>query len=276
MARSESATDNSVTLDLKSEIKKEPLEYIKNYKEGPGKFCRNQFGLLSNIDYDFDQDGSVNWRSMIKDEHLFPNKSWFDLRKKDMPRSIDGLGDHQLLIKLSGIKELAKLRGFSDVSYDVVKCEEDHVAVTCKIKFLPNYETGGKAVEFQDMANATLNNTSSFATKFLETIACNRAFVRCVRNFLNVHIVGDDEIDKSNNKTFNTSSSSASPTLTPHSMIENLAKDKLNCSNFEEFRVILRDWWKEGKYKNDSVKDWNDFSDIPATQSRILMKIINE
>ena len=56
-------------------------------------------------------------------EHLFPNKSWFDLRKKDMPRSVVGLGDHQLLIKLSGIKELAKLRGFLDVSYDIVKCE---------------------------------------------------------------------------------------------------------------------------------------------------------
>ena len=106
---------------------------------------------------------------MIKDEHLFPNRSWFDLRKKDMPRSIKGLGDHQLLIKLSGIKELAKLRGFSDVSYEVVKCQSDHVAVICRIKFLPNYETGNIPVEFQDMANATLDNTSSFATKFLET-----------------------------------------------------------------------------------------------------------
>ena len=60
------------------------------------------------MSYEFDEDGSVNWRSMIKDEHLFPNKSWFDLRK-DLPRTIDGLKDHQLLIKLSGIKELAKL-----------------------------------------------------------------------------------------------------------------------------------------------------------------------
>jgi hypothetical protein len=95
------------------------LAYIKNYKDGPGKFIRNEFGLLDNVDYEFAEDGSVNWRSMIKDEHLFPNKSWFDLRKKDVPRSIDGLKDHQLLIKLSGIKELAKLRGFTDVYYDV-------------------------------------------------------------------------------------------------------------------------------------------------------------
>jgi hypothetical protein len=231
--------------------------------------------LLSNVDYEFAEDGSVNWRSMIKDEHLFPNRSWFDLRKKDMPRSIQGLGDHQLLIKLSGIKELAKLRGFTDVSYEVVKCQPDHVAVICHMKFLPNYETGGQPVEFQDMANATLDNTSSFATKFLETIACNRAFVRCVRNFLNVHIVGDDEIDKSNNPGGSPSNRSASPTLTPHSMVESLAKEKLNCSSFEEFRVILRDWWKSEKYQNENAKNWNDYSDISPTDSRILMKIIN-
>ena len=142
--------------------------------------------------------------------------------------------------------------------------------------FLPNYETGGKPVQFQDMANATLDNTSSFATKFLETIACNRAFVRCVRNFLNVHIVGDDEIDKSNNPGGgNNSSLNISPSLTPYSMVQNLAKEKLNCSNFEEFKVILRDWWKDGKYQNEKAKDWNDFSDISPTDARILMREIN-
>lgn len=194
------------------------------------------------------------------------------MRKKDVPRSISGLGDHQLLIKLSGIKELAKLRGFTDVAYEVVKCEPDHVAVICRVTFLPNYETGGKAVVFQDMANATLNNTSNFATKFLETIACNRAFVRCVRNFLNVHIVGDDEIDKSNAPA---PTASVSMGLTPSSMVENLAKEKLNCANFEEFRTVLRDWWQSEKYKNNEVKDWNDYDDIPASQARVLMKLIN-
>ena len=269
----QSTADNSDTYQSEKIIKDTKISYPKNYKDGPAKFKRNTFGLLDAVDYGFSEDGSVNWRSMIKDEHLFPNRSWFDLRKKDVPRSIDGLKDHQLLIKLSGIKELAKLRGFSDVSYETVKCEKDHVAVICRIKFLPNYETGNQAVEFQDMANATLNNTSSFATKFLETIACNRAFVRCVRNFLNVHIVGDDEIDKSNNQ--NNSQSSISPSLTPYSMVETLAKEKLNCSNFEEFKVILRDWWKNGKYQNGNAKEWNDFSDISPTDARILMKEIN-
>ena len=84
--------------------------------EGPQKYRRDQHGLLANVDYVFNEDGSVNWRAMIKDEQLFPNRSWFDSRKKDLPNSIEGLKDHQLLIKLGGIKELARLRGFSSVS----------------------------------------------------------------------------------------------------------------------------------------------------------------
>lgn len=270
--KSQSSTEKSVTYESEVVVKKEKVTYPKNYADGPGRFKRNGFGLLDNVDYSFDEDGSVNWRSMLRDDHLFPNKSWFNMRKKDVPRSISGLGDHQLLIKLSGIKELAKLRGFTDVAYEVVKCEPDHVAVICRVTFLPNYETGGKAVVFQDMANATLNNTSNFATKFLETIACNRAFVRCVRNFLNVHIVGDDEIDKSNAPA---PTASVSMGLTPSSMVENLAKEKLNCANFEEFRTVLRDWWQSEKYKNNEVKDWNDYDDIPASQARVLMKLIN-
>jgi len=270
--KSQSSTEQSVTYESEVVVKKQKTTYPKNYTDGPGRFKRNGFGLLDNVDYTFADDGSVNWRSMIKDEHLFPNKSWFDIRRKDVPRTIDGLGDHQLLIKLSGIKELAKLRGFSDVAYEVVKCEPDHVAVICRVTFLPNYETGGKAVVFQDMANATLNNTSNFATKFLETIACNRAFVRAVRNFLNVHIVGDDEIDKSSAPA---PTASASMGLTPSSMVEGLAKEKLSCANFEEFRTVLRDWWQSGKYKNNDVKDWNDYEDIPASQARVLMKLIN-
>lgn len=251
---------------------------MKNNKEinnsaGPDLFQRDNNGLLKNIQYVFNEDGSVNWRAMIKDEHLFPNKSWFELRKKDVPRSIQGLADHQLLIKLSGIKELARLRGFSNLSYKIEKCEETHVAVSCNIEFISNYETDSKPVAFQDMANATIENTNSFAKKFLETIACNRAFVRCVRNFLNVHIVGDDEIDKSDSKPMNNSSSSD---LSPASFLKKELKEKHGVSSYEEFLPILRDLHKSKlvSISTSVIKDWKDFSDISAKDCRVLLGAI--
>lgn len=241
---------------------------------GPKYYKRDENGLLQTVQYQFNEDGSINWRAMIKEEHLFPNKSHFEMYKKPVPKTIKGLRDNQLLIKLSGIKELAKLRGFSSVDYKTVKCEHDHVAVVCSINFLPNYETHGEAVCFEDMANATLNNTSSFATKFLETIACNRAFVRCVRNFLNIHIVGDDEIDKSDNQTLiKTAQKNQGNALTPNSVLENLLKNDKNISSFEEFKEELRSLWSSNTYRNDEAKSWEAFSDIPPKEARILIKI---
>ena len=234
--------------------------------KGPTLYVRDEYGLLNQkvVNYEFNDDGSVNWRAMIKEEHLFPNRSWFEGRGKDLPQSIEGLGDHQLLIKLSGIKELARLRGFDSVYYQVEKCEQDHVAVTCTISWVPNYETCNTPVVFSDMANATLDNTSSFATKFLETIACNRAFVRCVRNFLNVHIVGDDEIDKSGKPAKATTSSP----LSPHGMLEK------QFDSFEDFKSKLRSLWKEDIYRNEDAASWQAFKDIQPKEARILLKLV--
>ena len=233
-------------------------------------YCRDESGLISNVDYQFNDDGSVDWRSMIKEEYLFPNKSWFDLRKKDCPRTIEGLKDHQLLIKLGGIKDLARLRGFSSLSYDLVKCDPDHVAVICKMTFIPNFETNGQSVTFEDVANATTENTSSFAKKFLETIACNRAFVRCVRNFLNVHIVGDDEIDKSDNtKTTKSSSNELSPT----SFLKKQLSDNHGITEYQDFIPLLRKLHQAKKIdiSTETIKSWKSFDDISAKDCRILL-----
>lgn len=259
---SKSATDKMTTIS----------DLVIDNSIGPSMLQRDEHGLLKNIQYSFNPDGSVNWREMIREEHLFPNRSWFESRSKEIPTSIDGLKDHQLLIKLSGIKELAKLRGFSSVAYHSEKCEHNHVAINCTMQFIGNYETGGEQVTFQDMANATLENTSSFATKFLETIACNRAFVRCVRNFLNVHIVGDDEIDKSNKPVQISEISTGS--LTPAEILKSQCAQKLNCSTFEEFKNKLREFWESELYQNKEAANWSSFDDIPAKESRILLKII--
>lgn len=240
-------------------------------------FQRDDRGLIKDYNYNFSEDGSVNWRAMVKDEFLFPNKSWFELRKKPMPKSIDGLEDHQLLIKLGGIKELAKLRGFKSVKYDFIKCEDFHVSVLCSIEFLPNYETNFESVLFQDAANATLNNTSSFATKFLETIACNRAFVRCVRNFLNIHIVGDDEIDKSGLSSPSLSNPSSS--LTPQGFVKSSA-EAFGLSSFENFIDQLRQWHKDGSYiinlQEFDPSSWTSYDDIPPKIAREIIKLLKK
>ena len=247
------------------------------------KYSRDEGGLLKSVDYKFNEDGSVNWRAMVDSKYLFPNKSWFEARNKPTPRSVDGLQDNQLLIKLAGIKELAKLRGYSSVRYNVIKCEKDHVAIKCEISWVPNFENPSQesdylpaSTQFEDVANATTENTSSFATKFLETIAANRSFVRCVRNFLNVHIVGDDEIDKSNGLPQHPEADEVEPLkkLTPNGVLDSLASSKLKCTSFNDFKDKLRELWTLELYRNDNAKNWNSYDDVPAKEARLLINII--
>ena len=236
---------------------------------------RNHIGLIEGIDYKFNEDGSINWRAMVKSEHLFPNRSWFESRKQALPQTIDGLADNQLLIKLAGIKEVAKLRGYKSVKYEVVKCEESYVAVKCGITWIPNYETEYESY-FEDVANATKQNTTDFALKFLETIAANRAFIRAVRNFLNIHIVGSDEIDSSKKGTPAFTEEDSDMSLpSSQSMLEKTAKSN-GISSFQEFQDYLRKAWKANVYRNDDTKVWSSYNDIPAKEARILISILKD
>ncbi len=255
------------------------------------KYRRDKNGLIPSVEYHFNEDGSVNWRAMIKPEYLYPNRDFFDNRKLSVPDSIDGLDDKQLLIMLAGLKELAKLRGFSSVTYEVKNVDDAYVVAKCKITWLSNYETPsssifGSGVVFEDVGNATRDNTDNFCLKFLETIACNRAFVRCVRNFLNIHIVGADEIDKSKNKVADISDlvvSNALP-VTPQGTLEKAVNEKLKIQDFEGFKVFLREVYKGAKEAENTalltelagVKDWSGFKDISGKTSRVLLKIVNE
>jgi hypothetical protein len=213
---------------------------------------------------------------MIKPEHLYPNKDWFETRKLQVPDSIEGLGDHQLLVKLAGIKELARLRGFLDVQFKIETISSHYATAVCSISWMPNYESDGNAQTFTSTANATSENCSGFGVKFLEPIAENRAFVRSVRNYLNIHIVGDDEIDKSKNKVAYEESESIVQSLTPQSALKNSAKQNLGCDDFEAFKKHLRKLWKDETYKNEEAANWNSFEDIPIKESRKLLSIVSK
>jgi hypothetical protein len=153
-------------------------------------FSRTESGLLTKppVEYVFNDDGSVNWRKMVRKEFLVPN------RQKTKETDVDLLEDKDLLILLGGIKELAQIRGFTSVKYNVIEANPEYVCTSCQIDWIGNYETAGSKIEFQALADAHRNNTNGFAANFLAAIAENRAFTRCVRSFLKINIVGHDEV----------------------------------------------------------------------------------
>ena len=162
----------------------------KTVSPSPPAISRDDSGLLvsDDINYKFEDSGLVDWRGMIDKKWLVPN------RDRTNVTDVSKLKDNELIILLGGIKELAQIRGFTDLTYEVECPSSDYVIATCKINWIPNYETENKPVTFSAIGDASMSNTSDFARNYLAATAENRAFVRCVRSFLKINIVANDEL----------------------------------------------------------------------------------
>lgn len=219
----------------------------------PKYIARNKFGLLEDqtIKYIFNEDNTINWRAMVKTQYLVPN------RQKTQETDVSKLEDKNLLILLGGIKELAQIRGYTTVEYKVVAASESYFATSCRITWIPNYETDSRAVTFEALADATTNNTKSFARFFLAAIAENRAFVRCVRNFLKINIVSQEELGDVKLLEEPNFASDKNPT-SPQSLLEKIMKEKSITFDSLKTKLIKEEFEKS--------QDFNSILDIPKSK----------
>ena len=97
----------------------------KEINKPPQTFTRNKFN----------EDGTVDWRKMIKPEFLVANRDRTD------ETDISKLEDNELIILLGGLKDLASVRGFNSVTYKVHEASPEYVCASCSIEWIGNYET---------------------------------------------------------------------------------------------------------------------------------------
>ena len=232
------------------------------------RISRNEDGLITDLDnYAFTDKRLIDWRKMIDARHLVPNKQ--RTKEKDVTK----LKDYELIILLGGIKELAQIRGYTDVKYDVVSPSPDYVVATCSITWIPNYETEGREVTFSAIGDATPQNTQSFARFFLGPIAENRSFVRCVRNFLKINIVAQDEMGDVKLVTDSPSDQQeeSSDNLTdPRFVLEKLMKTK--GITFEILKGRLQKEVDEEKWVYKKMDSLNEITDIPKLKTFELIE----
>ena len=173
----------------------------------PRNFARTEHGLLYNVNYIYQDDGFVNWKAMIDPKFLYLNadvkrrskiETKYGKKFEEIKINEDKVDDSDLCIALGGIKQLLRLRGYSSVHYTIHESSDHYASVNCTIYFAPNFETSDKEVRFSDNACAHFDNTSGFGKAYLLEICTNRAFCRCVRNFLSINIVAADELSNGN------------------------------------------------------------------------------
>lgn len=165
----------------------------------PTVFERDERGLVKGLQYHYLPDGKVDWRKMIDPKYIVLRKENKDEIEKVYGKPFDEIkvedvDDKYLLLLLGGVKDLLKLRGFLDVHYKPIVATPEFVSMLCEIDFIPNFESSGAIETFSDGADATPDNVEGWYAKYLTTAALNRAFVRAVRNYLGIYIVGKDEI----------------------------------------------------------------------------------
>ena len=222
----------------------------------------NEHALLDGVDYKYTDEGLIDWRKMISPEFLVANKD------RTSETDVTKLKDYQLIILLGGIKELAQIRGYTDVHYDVYSPSPEYVVATCSITWIPNYETENREVVFSSIGDASPQNTKSFARYFLGPIAENRAFVRCVRNFLKINIVAQEELGNSKLADNEPSHDSSAASLDPRSILGSLMKEKGIA--FDKLKTKLQ---KE-EYKD--AESLSSLSDIPKIKVFELIERIKK
>ena len=220
----------------------------------------------------------INWREQIPAEFLYVNKEWFTRNHRPVPASIEGLEDHQLLVKLGGIKHVAKLHGYESVRYRVVKAELDHVVVVCSIDWRSGVQSGqdefkSQIETYDGIGAAHAGNTGAFMVNFLEATAENRAFVRAVRNYLGINVVGDDEINRGGNNV-QEEPRTVAPSMTPVGQARQAAAD-LGLQSIEEIQEHLT---KAGASKDhvkalDGVKTLDE---VPVKSLRVIIGILKK
>jgi len=220
---------------------------------------RDKNGLITkgDVEYVFTEDGLIDWRKMIKSEYLVPN------RQRTKETDVSKLSDNQLIILLGGIKELAQIRGYTNVGYTVTSPSPDYVVATCSIDWIPSYETEGQAVTFSAIGDASPQNTKDFARYFLGPIAENRAFVRCVRNFLRINIVSQEELGNAQLDTSSEAEDSDNAT-DPRHVLEKLMKSKGITFEIIKSKLVKEDY--------DKAENFNSILDIPKIKTFELIE----
>jgi hypothetical protein len=148
---------------------------------------------------------------------------------------------------------------------------ESSVCVKCKIDLIPNYETDMGKLSYEEIASVTPENTSNkMAWDFAETIACNRAFVRAVRNALDIPILGGDEIG--GRADFKKKIVTESSSTNPSNILKEKVESKFKVKDFESFKLILH----KSTYKNkDLIDQWSSYEDVPPQEIMSIVGLMN-
>ena len=176
-----------------SPLPPEPAAQLAHFSRHP------ESGLVNGITYHYTPEGRVDWRRMVDPKFLYIARDYEErvVKAQGKPLAevdILSVKDDWLRIRLGGINQLANLRGYRSIEYDLVAATDGKAAAVCRMEFIGNFETEGLPIICSAIASATVRSVDRNFIPYLETFAENRAFSRCVKRALQINILSDIEV----------------------------------------------------------------------------------
>ena len=148
----------------------------------------------------------------------------------------------------------------------MVQRPDGSCATICEILWTQNFETDFQPASTQEQASANANTTKGKFQHYLEPISANRAFVRNVKSFLCINILGESEISESggydplhDDAIEESGSSNAGPEAALNTFLSRIGR------TFDEVMTSLIE---SGGEHWEEAKKWKNIGDVP--QEKII------
>jgi len=232
----------------------------------------------------------IDWKKHLEDnpEFLVLNKQMAKsygkidsekISKKKEKEVLDSVDEKFKIILLQFFKDILHKEGFESIDYEPLgPSHESYTGLCCKIKWTNGKVTSG-------IGDAHYCNTNSFAKYYLGPIAENRSFVRAVKAYFNISMLGADEIGEIPKENDTSALSIGAPTG-PIFTLRKTSKEQLGITSFDEFKQFLRDrvkshpkeaWIKPSEYDDwAEYGDWENVKKVKATELISKIKKLNQ
>lgn len=222
----------------------------------------------------------IPWRKLIDPKFTYVNEQYFKDRNLELPVDKEGVDDDGLIVRLSGLKDLAIKHGYSLIQYKNISTDSENAVCKCFICWYPTAYNGYKYVRTVGIASANRDNLTTSALKYKESIASNRAFSRAVRDYFGIFSVSEEELDKTIPEKISSDIYQPNGSISPKDLrspllLEKAAVDVFGVKSFSEFKEKLPSFILDDEILEES-KAWESYKDISSDRCKKLRKLIKD
>lgn len=223
---------------------------------------------------------NVPWRKLIDPKFTYVNEQYFKDRNLELPANKEEVDDDGLIVRLSGLKDLAAKHGYDFIGYKNISTDSENVVYRCSIRWARTAYNGHKNVSTVGIASANRDNLTTSGFKYKESIASNRAFARAVRDYFGIFSVSEEELDKTIpekicSEVYQPNGSISPKDLRSPLLLEKAAIDVFGVKSFSEFKEKLSSFTSDHEILEES-KDWESYKDISSDRCKKLRKLIKD